>query len=170
METFSALLALCAGNSPVAGEFPAHKGQWSGALMSSLICASINGWVNNRGAGDFRRYRAHHDVTVMQYPTTITYWLWGIAMTQLMHDNKQYEDKMLDYHYNDVTMSAMASQITSLKIVYSTVYLGAGQRKRQSSASLAFVREFDQWIPAQRYSNAKNVSMWWRHHDTDRSE
>ena len=34
METFSALLAICAGNSPVSGEFPAHKGQWRGALMS----------------------------------------------------------------------------------------------------------------------------------------
>ena len=37
-------------------------------------------------------------------------------------------------------MGAMASQITSLMIVYSTVYSGADQRKRQSSASLAFVR------------------------------
>ena len=36
METFSALLALCAGNSPVTGEFP-HKGQWRGALMFSLM-------------------------------------------------------------------------------------------------------------------------------------
>ena len=37
-------------------------------------------------------------------------------------------------------MSAMASQITSLAIVYSTVYSGADQRKHQSSVSLAFVR------------------------------
>ena len=43
-------------------------------------------------------------------------------------------------HYDDVIMSAMASQITSLTIVYSTVYSGADQRKYQSSASLAFVR------------------------------
>ena len=38
-----------------------HKGQWRGALMFSLICAWINGWVNNREAGD----RAHFDVTVI---------------------------------------------------------------------------------------------------------
>ena len=40
-ETFSALLTLCVGNSPVTGEFPAppYKGQWRGALMLSLICA-----------------------------------------------------------------------------------------------------------------------------------
>ena len=42
-----------------------HKGQWRGALMFYLICVWINGWVNNREAGDLRRYRAHYDVTVM---------------------------------------------------------------------------------------------------------
>ena len=43
------------------------------------------------------------------------------------------------YHYDDVIMSAIASQITSLTIVYSIVYSDADQRKHQSSASLAFV-------------------------------
>ena len=43
-------------------------------------------------------------------------------------------------HYNDVTMGAITSQITSLPIVYSIVYSDADQRKHQSSASLAFVR------------------------------
>ena len=42
-----------------------HKGHWRGALMSLLMCVWINGWVNNREAGDLRRYRAHYDVTVM---------------------------------------------------------------------------------------------------------
>ena len=69
-----------------------------------------------------------------------------------------YEDELFEYlqtHFNDVTwtswllkslthyidaiMSAMASQITSLTVVYSTVYSDADQRKHQSSASLAFV-------------------------------
>ena len=44
-----------------------HKGQWRGAFMFSLICAWINGWVNNREAGGLRRLRAHYDVIVMQY-------------------------------------------------------------------------------------------------------
>ena len=43
-------------------------------------------------------------------------------------------------HYGDVIMGAIASQITSLTIVYSTVYSDADQRKHQSSASLAFAR------------------------------
>ena len=45
------------------------------------------------------------------------------------------------FHYHDVIMGSIASQITSLTIVYSTVYSDADQRKHQSSASLAFVRE-----------------------------
>ena len=65
METFSALLALCAGNSSVPVNSP-HKGQWRGALMFSLICTRINGWVNNGEAGDLRRNRADYDVTVMR--------------------------------------------------------------------------------------------------------
>ena len=51
VEIFSPLLALCPENSPVTGVFP-HKDQWCGALMLSLICAWINGWVNTRNAGD----------------------------------------------------------------------------------------------------------------------
>ena len=65
METFSASLALCAGNSPVPVNSP-HRGQWRGALMFSLICVWLNGWVNNREAGDLRRHRGHYDVIVMR--------------------------------------------------------------------------------------------------------
>ena len=43
-----------------------HKGQWCGALVFSLICTWINGWTNNRGAGDMRRHDAHYDVPVMK--------------------------------------------------------------------------------------------------------
>ena len=49
-------------------------------------------------------------------------------------------------HYNDVIMGMIASQITSLTIVNSTVYWGADQRKHQSSASLAFVQGIHRWL------------------------
>ena len=65
MEPFSALLALCAGHSPVPVNSP-HKGQWRGAFRFSLICAWINDWVNSREAGDLRSHRGHYDVSVMQ--------------------------------------------------------------------------------------------------------
>ena len=62
-ETFSALLALRGiHRSPVNSP---HKGQWRGALMFSLICVRINGWVNIRDAGDLRRRPAHYNVIVM---------------------------------------------------------------------------------------------------------
>ena len=48
-------------------------------------------------------------------------------------------------HYSDVIMNMMASQITIVSIVYSTVCSGADQRKHQSSASLAFVRGIHRW-------------------------
>ena len=49
-------------------------------------------------------------------------------------------------HCSDVTMCTMASQITSLTIVYSTVYSGTQQRNHQSFASLAFVRGIHRWL------------------------
>ena len=52
--------------------------------------------------------------------------------------DKTHSSKMT--HYGDVIMGAIASQITSLTIVYSIVYSDADQRKHQSSVSLAFVR------------------------------
>ena len=66
MESFAALLAICSGNSPVTGEFPAQS-QWRGALMFSLTCAWINVSVNNGEAGELERHHAHYDVTVMSH-------------------------------------------------------------------------------------------------------
>ena len=60
-------------------------------------------------------------------------------------------------------MGAIATQITSLTVVYSTVYSDADQGKYQSSASLAFVSGTGEF-PAQMASNAENVSIWWRYH------
>ena len=55
-----------------------HKGQWRGALMFSLICDWINGWINNREAGDLRCHRAHYDVIVMMNHTWGE-WGWGMG-------------------------------------------------------------------------------------------
>ena len=63
-------------------------------------------------------------------------------------------------------MASMAFQITSLTIVYSTIYSGADQSKNQSSVPLAFVWGIhrDREFPAQMASDAENISIWWRHH------
>ena len=70
MEMFSALLAICEGNSPVPGEFPTQR-PVTRSFDFSLICVGINGWVNNRLAGDLTRYCAHFDVTVMHASNVI---------------------------------------------------------------------------------------------------
>ena len=64
-----------------------HKGQWREALVFSLICDWINGWVNNREAGDLRRHRAHYEVTVMlskdwYYIATSWNWVTGNISTR----------------------------------------------------------------------------------------
>ena len=64
METFSALLALSEGNSPVTGEFPAQR-PVTRSFDVFFDLRLIEGWVNNREAGDLRRHRAHYNVTVM---------------------------------------------------------------------------------------------------------
>ena len=83
METFPLYWPFVRGihRSPVNSP---HKGQWRGALMSSLIWTWIKGWVNNREAGDLRRHRVHYDVTVMHFPDLIT------VMSQERHPDLRY--------------------------------------------------------------------------------
>ena len=63
METFAALLAICAGNSPVPGEFPAQRPVTRSFDVFFELRLNKR-WVNNREAGDLRRYRAHYDIIV----------------------------------------------------------------------------------------------------------
>ena len=69
-------------------------------------------------------------------------------------------------HYNDVMISTIASQITSLTIFHSTFYSGSDERKHQSSESFAFVRIIHRWpvnSPHKGPEKAENVSIWWSH-------
>ena len=96
MESFSALLAICARihRSPVKSP---HKGQPRGALMLSLICVWVNVWVNNREADDLRRYRTHYDVTVMSWAF---YQLLEVMLktysspTRILHDFPVYTEPL----------------------------------------------------------------------------
>ena len=65
---------------------------------------------------------------------------------------------LLCKHYSDVIMSMIASQITGVSIVYSTIYSGAHQRKHQSSVSLAFVRGIHR-SPSQWRENCFHLIM-----------
>ena len=65
-------------------------------------------------------------------------------------------------------MGAMASQIASLTIVYSTVYSGADQVQKTSKLRVTGIWAGNSPVtdefPVQMASNAENVSIWWRHH------
>ena len=92
-----------------------------------------------------------------RFPQTVRDALMPCAATAVMYPTlksnqyNSFEDQVCwliwyaQTQYTDVIVSAMASQITSFPIVYSTVYSDADQRKHQSSASLAFVRGIHRW-------------------------
>ena len=65
METVSALLALCARNSLVTGEFPAQS-PVTRSFDVFFDLRRINGWASNCEAGDLRRHRANYDAIVMR--------------------------------------------------------------------------------------------------------
>ena len=91
-----------------------HKGQWRGALMFSLICAWINGWVNNGEAGDLIRHRAHYDVTVMDYSNSI---FWDNAHLMVRHIKRFHQpgSNLKVNHYNSFSLSGF--QCNSLNTV-----------------------------------------------------
>ena len=88
-------------------------------------------------------YITHH-YKAYQYCKLIIKILSDIKIYYL-YDGNPLLRKSSIYHYSDVIMGTMASQITSLTIVYLTVYSCRDQGKHQSSASLAFVREINRW-------------------------
>ena len=77
-----------------------HKGQWRGAYMISLICARINAWVNNCGAGDLRRIRPHYDVTLMHIIMDNRLIFLASSAEQLMH--LPTDPRAMWVHENDV--------------------------------------------------------------------
>ena len=100
--------------SPV--NFP-HKGQWRGALMFSLIYAWINDWVNNREAGDLRRQHGHYDVIVMDDKSTVVQVMAWCCQATNQYLIQCWPRSVSTYHYDDVIMTMLASQITSLTVV-----------------------------------------------------
>ena len=96
-----------------------HKGQWRGALMFSLICVWINEWVNNREAGDLRRYRAHYDVTLMMchgplHGRTSTGLINGCVSLQI----NQYKSHPWSFRGGDRTRVAVFENQTKTKNLF----------------------------------------------------
>ena len=93
------------------------------------------------------RYFANDIFKSISIAKFVVFWFkWHLRLSpriQLIQDSTSSDNSLAPHkrHYDDVIMTMLASQITSLTVVYSIVYSGVIQRKHQSSASLAFVRE-----------------------------
>ena len=93
-----------------------HKGQWRRALMFSLICVWINGWVNNGEAGDLRHHRAHCDVIVMIFIMTGHTGLQEFIMTK-------WSNRKATQMYNKTTFIAkiMITYANKYFLIYLTI-------------------------------------------------
>ena len=113
--------------------FTVHLICWDCNCVSNIFIQAINALQNNYFHNKTRKCLFHSDTAhvwwTLLLKSVATRFVWANIMS----------------HYNDVIMSAIAFQITSLTIVYSTVYSGADQRKHESSASLAFARGIHRW-------------------------
>ena len=196
METFSALLALCAGNSPGTGEFPAQRPITQSFdvfcdlhLYKRLSKQSWGWWFETPSCPLWRHCNVSDNnlsddssmpaIFLKCFLLNETIWR-SITVTTRLFVQQFVWANIKDHikaphhcpfvrrnwrvaaphiqctvtgafplHYSDVMMRAMASQITGVPIVCSTVCSCADQRKHQSSAPLAFVRgtSGDRWIP-----------------------
>ena len=100
------------------------------SCVSYLICVTDTKHFECMKWESVRLYQPHHSVS-----------FFACRVNHTQSD----PHKGLACHNSDVTMGSMASQITSLAIVYPTVYSGADQWKHESSASLASVRRIHRW-------------------------
>ena len=89
-------------------------------------------------------YNPNHDAYMHQWAVSPSSRLFGTKSLWISADLLPF-DSPVQNHYSDVIVNTMVSQITSLTVVYSTVYSGADKRKHQSSASLVFVRGIHRW-------------------------
>ena len=100
----------------------------------------------------------------MRIPTYLWVSVWMLYKTiqDIIYCNALRTRKLHRIHYNDVIMSTIASQITSLTIVYSSVY--SGSKKTSKCRVTGLCAGNSPGTVKQRASNAENVSIWWRHH------
>ena len=106
METFSALLSLCEGNSPVTGEFPSQKSV-TRSFDVFFDLRLTNGWTNHRDAGDSRRHRAHYDITTMLQLITGG----RMSCSQLMIEHQ--DSSLSNDHQDDTPYCTSSEKLTT---------------------------------------------------------
>ena len=130
VETFFALLALCAENSPSMVNSP-HKGQWCGALMFSLNCTWINAWENNREVGDLRCHCAHYDVIVMwKYTIYNKLWYCCYMVNFLQNACKKHYNSPLGWEKEYFLWVQTLICILPSPLLYYTIYIPCHTRHK----------------------------------------
>ena len=113
----------------------AHKGQWRGTSIFSLIGAWTNGWVNNRNTGDLRCHRAHYDVTVIYCNKSNKHInQWKLLFTHLPH---RWRSSCSPFIHDDVI------------------------KWKHFPRYWPFVRGIHQWIPHTKASDAELWCLLW---------
>ena len=143
-----------------------HKGQWRGALTFSLICAWINGWIDNRRAGDLRRHHAHYDVTVFLYQSrydvfwySFIGWIHNLANIGFIIEKKPLwwhhngRDSVSNHQPHDCFPNRLFRRRSKKTSKLRVTGLCAGNSPGTGEFSV------------QMASNAENVSIWRRHHE-----
>ena len=130
----------------------------------STVCSAICSGEHQIKHHYFLNNRNYQNINVLIYYMVSTIFV----ITDIFHGLLWYcVDINCIYHYSDVIMGTIASQITSLTIVYPTIYSDAD--KKQNIKALRHWHLYGNSpgtgeSPAQMASNAENVSIWWRYH------
>ena len=158
---------LC-GEFTVPGEFPAQR-----PVMRSFDVfydLRLNErWVNNRDAGDLRRYRTHYDVTIMQCYCCP----WGLIQPDAntictssklpCFLDQRYPNSPLQWHHNE---RYGVSNHQRLECLLNRLF--RRESKKTSKVRVTGLCEGNSPVTCefrpQRTSNGENASFWWRHH------
>ena len=138
-----------------------------GACVSHMFWEMLRCWIFHVWMLMYCEETTQLFVYTVYWNTIITqYMLYVHGVTMFYTTDTSGQFKLKLHNYSDVIIGAMASQMTSLTIVYSTVYSGADQRTSKLCVTglCAGNSPVTDEFPAQMASNAENVSIWWRHH------
>ena len=141
--------------------------------MFSLVCTSINGWVNNREAGDLRCHRTYYNITVMRK------WIWKCCQQNgdlfvsmcWCYPNMHLIKLLMYLPYFDVTHEYHGVpnhwQLGCFCFCFQQHFQANSNANTKALHHWSFVREStgQQWIPLTKGQLCGNVSIPWVHHE-----
>ena len=180
LKTFFALLALCEGNPAVTSLIHGTKSTIQSVTKSEIRLLIILVWERKSDTREFNKnsfnpvFWTSKDRNILGRCAITDTLVYRQQIPEKVHLLTRIMERNLTIgqctfpHYIDVIMTTMASQITSLTVVYSAVYSDADQRNIKAPRHWPLCGEFTGTgeFPAQRASYAENASSWWRHHET----